>query len=281
MKTKKTMMVLALVLVSSMMMTALTVQASGNKYGKITETNAQTSNGVSHDVSASLMIAVRQMTTQTLPRMASQVSYAARSVKAVQVSNMVKPSQDIKLADIDESIIAEIDARVKAYEELPEEEKKPHDPSVWIVVARGFSLKSNSFPELSEVAPEVIPMGMRFYAKAIWGNIDWTLYKLGRGVIGHDGERYHVDGYALYKKETGKFYLVLDGDDVSLHVVGIVYGPHTDLVAANCRRSLHLAMKGRMSIDGDGYVFALRGSAYRLPTLRAKPVEKAEIHSSN
>jgi len=40
-------------------------------------------------------------------------------------------------------------------------------------------------------------------------------------------------------------------------------------------------MKGRMSIDGDGYSFGLRGFAYRLPKLRAKPVEAVEIDSSN
>jgi hypothetical protein len=275
------MMVLAMVLVSSVMMMALTVRASGNKFGKISETDAQTSNGESQYVAASPKIAVRQMTTQTIPRTAAKESYLARSVRAVQVSNVFKPNEDIQLAEIDESIVDEIDAKVKAYEELPEEEKKPHVPGVWIVVARGLSWKSNSIPELSEIAPEAIPMGMRFYAKAIWGNSDWTLYRLGRGIIGHDGERYQVDGYALYKKETGKFYLVLDGGGVSLQAVGRVYGPHTDLTAANNRRCLHLSMKGRMMIDGDGYVFALRGSAYRLPILRAKPVQEAEIQSSS
>jgi hypothetical protein len=40
-------------------------------------------------------------------------------------------------------------------------------------------------------------------------------------------------------------------------------------------------MKGRMSIDGDGYVFGLRGIAYRLPILRAKPVEAVEIQRTN
>jgi hypothetical protein len=51
--------------------------------------------------------------------------------------------------------------------------------------------------------------------------------------------------------------------------------------AANCRRCLRLAMKSRMSIDGDGYAFALRGYASRLPILRARPIEEAEIHSTN
>jgi hypothetical protein len=40
-------------------------------------------------------------------------------------------------------------------------------------------------------------------------------------------------------------------------------------------------MKGRMSIDGDGYVFGLRGYAYRIPILRAKPIEEAEPHITN
>ena len=102
-------------------------------------------------------------------------------------------------------------------------------------------------------------MGMRFFAKAIWGNEDWTLFKLRRGIIGHSGERYHVDGYALYKKENGRFYMVLDGEGASLQAVGKVYGPNADITATNCRRYLRLGMKGRITIDGDGYVFALRG----------------------
>jgi hypothetical protein len=40
-------------------------------------------------------------------------------------------------------------------------------------------------------------------------------------------------------------------------------------------------MKGRMSIDGDGYVFGLRGYAYRIPILRAKPIEEAEPQIAN
>ena len=119
-------------------------------------------------------------------------------------------------------------------------------------------------------------MGMRFFAKAILGNSEWTLYRLGRGVIGHSGERHRVDGYAIYKKETGKFYLVLDGEGVNLQAVGKVYGPNADLTSDKCRRCLRLSMKGRMSIDGDCYVFGLRGYAYRIPLLRAKPVEEAE-----
>jgi hypothetical protein len=202
-------------------------------------------------------------------------------VKVTQASKAVESIDDIQLEEVNDEMIAEIESLVQAYEELPEEKKKPPVRGVWVVVARGLSWKSSSIPGTSDVAPEGIPMEMRFYAKAIWGNQEWTLYRLGRGVVGHDGERHHVDGYALYKKETGKFYLLLDGDGVSLQAVGKVYGQNADITAANYRRCLRLAMKGGMSIDGDDYAFGLRGFAYRLPKLRAKPVEEAEIQSTN
>jgi hypothetical protein len=266
MKNKKTMTMLVLVLVSSILMTTLTVQASGNSIRKYTNVKGVKVN--TQSLTASPKTVLRHAPTQT------------RSTTAAQVSNVVKPMEDIHLEEVNDEIIAEIDSLVQAYEELPEEEKKPNVPGVWVVVARGLSWKGSTMPEVSETAPESIPMGIRFFAKAIWGNKEWTLYRLGRGIIGHDGERYRVDGYALYKKETGKFCLVLDGDGVSLQAVGKVYGRNADLSAANCCRCLRLAMKGRMSINGDSYVFALRGYAFRLRLLRAKPIVEAEIQTS-
>jgi hypothetical protein len=188
---------------------------------------------------------------------------------------------DIQLEEVTPEILDEIDALVEKYEELPDEEKKTHRRGVWVVVARGLSWKSGSIPEVSEIAPECIPMGTRFYAKAIWGNTEWTLYRLGRGIVGHDGERYKVDGYALYIKESKKFYLVLDGEGVSLQAVGRVYGHNADLASVKGPRCLRLAMKGRMSVEGDPYTFALRGYAFRLPILRAKPLEEAKPQLAN
>jgi hypothetical protein len=280
MKNKKTMMVLALVLVSTITMTVWGVQASGNNISQKTKTTAENVKA-NNQVKVAPQALIRKAYRNTLQKNEVQLSNAAESVKKPEISNWVYSIDDIQLEEAEEKVFAEIDALVADYEMLPEEERKPHFPGVWVVVARGLSWETDSYPEASEVAPESIPMGMRFFAKAIWGNTEWTLYRLGRGVIGHSGERHRVDGYALYKKETGKFYLVLGGDGVSLQAVGKVYGANADLTSARCRRCLRLAMKGRMSIDGDGYVFGLRGYAYRIPILRAKSIVEAEPQITN
>jgi hypothetical protein len=270
MRQKTTMMMLALVLISSILMTTLMVQASGNKPTIIKNTDVEAISTNSKPLAAKPITTNEQVAPQTIKK---QV--------ATQVSRILKSMEDIQLDEVNDDIVAEINDLVKAYEALPDVEKKPHVPGVWVVWARGLSWESNTFPETSETAPESIPMGMRVYAKAICGNEEWTLYRLGRGIVGHDGERYRVDGYALYKKENGRFYLVLDGEGISLQAVGKVHGPNADFSAANSRRFLRLSMKGRMSIDGDNYVFGLRGFAFRLPILRAKPVKEAETPNTN
>jgi hypothetical protein len=280
MKNKKTMMVLALVLVSTVTMTVWGVQASGNKISQYTKTTAENVNA-NNQVKVAPQALIRKAYRNTFQKTDFLLSNADESEKKSTISDFVYSIDDIQLEEVDSEVFTEIDALVEEYEKRPEEEKKPHFPGVWVVVARGLSWETDSFPETSDVAPESIPMGMRFFAKAIWGNTEWTLYKLGRGVIGHSGERHRVDGYALYMKETGNFYLVLDGEDVSLQAVGKVYGPNADLTSARCRRCLRLAMKGRMLIDGDGYVFGLRGYASRIPILRAKPIEEAEPQIAN
>jgi hypothetical protein len=280
MKNKKTMMVLALVIFSAITMTTWGVQASGNNIGQYTKANTENVKA-NNQVKVAPQALTNKVYRNTLQKNQVQLSNTAETVKKPEISDWAYTIDDLQLEEVDDKVFAEIYARAKEYENLPEEERKPHIPGVWVVVARGLSWETDSYPETSEVAPEGIPMGMRFFAKAIWGNTEWTLYKLGRGVVGHSGERHRVDGYALYEKETGRFYLVLDGEGVNLQAVGKVYGPNTDLTSSRCRRCLRLAIKGRMSIDGDGYVFGLRGYAYRIPILRAKSVEEVEPQIAN
>jgi len=263
MKQKKKLMVLTLILVSSLLMTTISVQASGNSISEYSNTKT------------------KNVQLQTRKKAFSpQIPIRAQLKTTAKITKVIDYTENIQLDEVNDEILAEIDTLVEEYEQTPEE-KRPTIRGLWVVWARGLSWKTNSIPETSETAPEGIPMGTKFYAKAILGTQEYTLYKLARGIIGHDGERYQVDGYALYKKATGRFYLVLDGEGVSLQAVGRVYGPNADLASNNGHRCLRLSMKGRISINGDGYVFALRGIAHRRFFLKAIAVRDSEITSSS
>jgi len=107
--------------------------------------------------------------------------------------------------------------------------------------------------------------------RPIWKTEKWTLYKVVRGVVGHDGERYPVEGYGL-KRDDGKSFLSLKGDGITLDAAGRVYGSSsdTDSVRKHCRFH-RVVMKGRMTVEGDDYVFAMRGRAFRLCPCSVKP----------
>jgi len=110
--------------------------------------------------------------------------------------------------------------------------------------------------------------------KGIWSTPEWNLYKVLKGVVGQNGTRYRVEGYALYKKETGKFYLSLEGD-------GISYFGAVGKVIPTCEecgrpRALRIVMKGRMNVEGENYAFAMRGRAFRPWIRRVKPVLEPE-----
>ena len=84
--------------------------------------------------------------------------------------------------------------------------------------------------------------------------------------MGQNGTRYQVEGYALYRKETGKFYLSLEGDGISYFgAVGKVLPPAEDCARP---RTLRIIMKGRMNIEGENYAFTMRGRAFR-PRIRS------------
>jgi hypothetical protein len=245
MNRKKTTMVLILVVIS-MMAAAVQVQAEAEyenaKYVKRTKANQVPSNGI-------------------------QVTSAKPQPLTLPV-NALEAAEELSLDELDDVDVNEL---VAEYEELSEEEKA-NIPGVWVVWARGLSWERYDVPELSAEVPEGTPVGLKMVVKAIWNTPDWTLYKVVKGVVGHNSTRYEVKGYALYKKETSRFHLSLRGDGISeFEAVGKVYNgaPATD--CARPRRFLRIAMKGRMTVEGDEYVFAMRGFAHKLRMLRARP----------
>ena len=174
---------------------------------------------------------------------------------------------------LDEVENIDIDALVAEYEAIPEEERTPA-PGVWIVVARGLSWERSDLPEVSDAAPEGLHVGLRMVVKCIWSTPEWNLYKVLKGVVGQNGTRHKVEGYALFNKETGKFYLSLEGDGVSYFgAVGKVLPPAEDCARP---RALRIVMKGRMNFDGEDYAFAMRGRAFRPRIRRFQPAPEPE-----
>ncbi len=83
-----------------------------------------------------------------------------------------------------------------------------------------------------------------------------------------------MEGYALYKKEAGKFYLSLKGDGISYFgAVGKVLPPAEECVHP---RALRIVMKGRMNVEGENYAFAMRGRAFRPRIRRVQPAPEPE-----
>jgi len=195
--------------------------------------------------------------------------YRILAQKRLQVSSQPSPEQDddVELDELDEVNIDEI---VKEYKALPEEERKL-GRYIWIVWAKGLSWKRNELPVFTDAeSAEGIPVGMNIAVKPIWRTDKWTLYKVVRGAVGHDDDRYPVDGYGL-KRNDGKFFLSLRGKGITLDAVGRVYRYHTTADSVRRPWPLRVVMKGRMTVDGYDYVFAMRGRAYRLWLRPVKP----------
>ena len=238
MKHRKTVMLLALVLVSAVASVALQVQA----YGQPAKAQA-----------------VDTVTGKSFNNRALETP--GNGAILLHVTSALEAAEELSLDEIDG---VDIDDIVSEYESLPDEEKKPI-PGVWIVWARGLSWEQDDLPEMTNEVPEGEPVGLMMAVKAIWGTPDWTLYKVARGVVGHDGVRHPVEGYALYNKNTQRFHLSLKGDGVTeFEAVGKVYGNNPTADSVRNRGYLRLVMKGRMTVEGDDHVFAMRGFAHRM-----------------
>ena len=239
MATKKKMMMLGLVLVTVLMVSSLYVNAKvqEQKLDKVEAKPAAQLNGPVQAVTASLSNAAP---TRARP-----------SLSTVQVED------DLDAENLDEVDLAPY---IAEYEALPEEEHIRRR-CIWIVVARGHSWKVEPSTDAVDARN---PMGIRFRARPVMDTGDGILFKVPGGVVGHDGERYKVEGYGWARKTDGVFYMKLDGEDIHLKGVGKVYPRNLDVASNTGRFRFHrVAMKGKMTVEGESYLFALRGRAFR------------------
>ena len=247
MATKRTMM-LALVLVTALMVSTLLVNAEvqGLKRDEDEPKPPKTEfNGPVHAVSASIG--------------------NAASFRAVPSLSSVQIGEDLESESVDDVDLAPY---IEEYEALPEDQRLRRR-CVWIVVARGNSWEAEPSTDAIEAR---LPMGVRFAARPVIDTGDGVLFRVPRGVVGHDGETYRVEGYGWARKEDGVFYMKLDGEDIHLKVVGKVYPRNVD-AASNARRfrSHRVVMKGKMTAGDEDYLFSLQGRAFRVCL---RPAEK-------
>jgi hypothetical protein len=175
----------------------------------------------------------------------------------------IQIDEELEAEEFDEAVI---DNYVEEYEQLKPEEipddERPPRRCVWIVVSRGYSWETEPTTESVEPRNHMV---LRFVAKPVMNTGNGVLFKVLRGIVGHDDERYKVKGFGWLRKSDGIFFMKLEGEDIWLKVVGKVY-PRPD-VTADCVRRFRfhpVKMKGKMGVEGEEYCFALRGRAFKL-----------------
>ena len=172
------------------------------------------------------------------------------------------------LDEIPEFDEAEVDALLKEYEGVTMPEDGTRRP-LWILFSRGFSWELDDAVSVNDEAPEECgPAGMRLAIKVVLATEDFTVFKVLRGVVGNDGERYQVEGYGILFNEERVFVMKLQGEGLELKTIGRIHGAKWDI---------RVTMKGKMSVDDTDYGFRMRGKAWRIrPRLqKAVPEEVA------
>ena len=200
-----------------------------------------------------------------------QVENSAVYIQKTRLAtNTAQLEEDLDVESVDEAFIEKY---VQEYEKLPDDQK-PHGRCIWVVVSKGYSWKTDPTTDAVEAR---IPMTIRFRAKPVMDTGDGILFKVPRGIVGHDDVRYEFEGYGWVRKDDGIFYMKLEGDDIWLKVIGRVYPRLYD--ATDCVRRLRshpVVMKGKMSVEGERYLFALKGRAFRVCLHTCKPVAMPE-----
>lgn len=198
---------------------------------------------------------------------------------SVRRFNMLPSSIQVQDELEDEQFDDEIiDRYVEEYEQLGPSEIPESEPSrrcIWIVIARGYSWKPEPTTDSSVTR---IPLILKFGAKPVMDTGDGILFKVLRGIVGQDDERYKIEGYGWLRKNDGIFYMKLEGEDIWLKVVGKVY-PRPDVTADSIRRlRFHpVTMKGKMGVEGDEYYFALKGRAFRICLSSSTLIKPEEV----
>ena len=262
MERKKTMAMLALGLVMALVLSPVLVQATGIQYNDRNQSNENA--GSSRQFNAASANRIRRMAgTQARLGLTNQ-----QGETPLRQRNREDGYLNYSLVDeLPEYIEDEIDQLLDDYAAMPETEEHP-TRTLWIMWARGASWPIEDEAAVNDEAPdERIPTGMRLAIKPIIISEDIVVFKVLRGVVGHNGTRYEVEGIGALIKEDGIFVMKLDGEGISLKCIGKVQGR---------RWSLAVAMRGRMTVDGTDYAFLMRGRAFRLMPCKARAVPEIE-----
>jgi DNA-directed RNA polymerase subunit RPC12/RpoP len=250
---KKKLMMLGLVLVTILMVSSMFVYA---KKPVQNLTNVKAKPVVTN--TKGLVTAVSVSPGNTRPQRITP------SISQVQVEDELEQES---YEDVD------IEPYIQEYEKLPEDQHT-RARCIWIVFAKGNSWETEPSTDAVEARA---PMAMRFAARPVMDTGDGILFKVPRGIVGHDGERYQLEGYGWARKEDGLFYMKLDGEDIHMKVVGKVFLRNSDVASSvRCPRCHRVVMKGKMTVEGEDYNFALKGHAFRLCLCICEPVTKPE-----
>jgi hypothetical protein len=177
----------------------------------------------------------------------------------------------VTLEELDEPKLSELE---EIYDGLTAEEKLD-SKCFWIVWAKGYAWSLDDIPApQDESFEESTHINMMTLVRPVFDTGEGILFEVKRGVIGHDGERYPVNGFGWLRKGDDVFHMKLLGteDEITLMIIGKVFrGPSTS--TARRHRWFHpVVMVGRLNVDGLEYVIAMRGRAFRMcfPRINAK-----------
>ena len=264
MKQRKTVIMIVMTLVATLMVSAVSVNAANNSQYTLQKTKARI-------ISVKNIKPMKVLAQKKACILASQCQYgnAEKIRKGVGIGN-VQYIDNLELEELDD---VNLDELVKKYNELSDDEKF-HIKCVWVLYARGYSWPLEDIPDPTDTnaVDDRYPMVMKITARPVWDTGDGILFEVNRGIVGHKAEKYPVRGYGWFRKEDRKFYMRLDGEDIVLRAVGKVLGMNAAVTAKNCCRFYPVVMKGRMTVDGENYVFAMRGRVFRLCICSVEPV---------
>jgi hypothetical protein len=160
----------------------------------------------------------------------------------------------------------DVDELIDAYKGLLESEEAQVKP-LWILIARGRSWTIDVETETADVAPEdCAPIGMRLAIRPVKAEDGTIVFRVVSGVITHEGEKLSVTGYGVVRSD-GTFGMRLEGDELKLWTAG---------KARRWGRSYIVLMRGRMALNGEEYVFVMKGRAFTLRPFRPRPVPAPE-----